>query len=316
MRADCSTLNETETFEEEAEEDETAAGEVSSRRLAPARSKRIHWTVWASVSIAVLATLVLLVTNADRYSKALSTALVRPSTEVGMRREQDAYLAELSQRMMDQFELELRELRTHNKQSLEQSRKHSEEAIRRAVEDEVERKNAKPPPRVDYASVYTGARIVQHSPTHSFGTDTWRLFNLPLVSFNRDPEILLHRLPDEPTAGFCWPFRTSNGFVLVELPEVVGIQQVVYVHAAHSAEPASLRPSAPRIVEAWAGVTADTLEYFGDAIFKPADGRVEINAEAERQAKFVKFVVLNNQGGGFTCLYRLHVYGSTKELAV
>ncbi|KAI6242033.1 hypothetical protein M3Y99_00280300 [Aphelenchoides fujianensis] len=315
MRADCSLMNETETFEEE-EEDETAVGEVSSRRLERPRSKRIHWTVWASVSIAVLATLVLLVTNADRYTTALSTALARHSTEVGLQRDHDAYLADLSQRMMDQFEREFREIRAHIKLSLDESRKHSEDAIRRLAQDEIERKNAKPPPRVDHASVYTGARIVQHSPAHSFGTETWRPLNLPLVSFNRDPELLLQRVPDEPTAGFCWPFKTSHGFVLVELPEVVGIQQLVYVHAAHSAEPPTLRPSAPRIVEAWAGTTADTLEYFGDASFKPADGRVEITADAERQAKFVKFIVLNNHGADFTCLYRLHVYGSTKELAV
>ncbi|KAI6228808.1 hypothetical protein M3Y99_01189800 [Aphelenchoides fujianensis] len=313
MRADCSVQNETETFEEEEEEDETAVGEVSSRRLERAPSKRIHWTVWASVSIAVLATLVVLVTNAERYSTALSTALARPSTEVGLQRDHDAYLAELSRRMIDQFEREFREIRAHIKLSMDESRKHSEDTIRRRVQDEIERQSAKPPPRVDHASVFTGARIVQHSPAHSFGTETWRLLNLPLVSFNRDPDILLHRLSDEPTAGLCWPFKTSNGFVLIELPEIVEIQQIVYVHAAHSAEPPSLRPSGPAD-RGGAGTTADSLEYFGDASFKPADGRVEINAEAERLAKFVKFVVLNNHGGSFTCLYRVHVYGSSKEL--
>ncbi|KAI6213526.1 hypothetical protein M3Y94_00160800 [Aphelenchoides besseyi] len=152
--------------------------------------RRIHWTTWIVPIIAVLLTLTAVVLNAGKYTTTLTTALAGTTTEVGYQRDHDAYLAELSHRLIDQFEREMREISTQMTKTLEENRKlYSEDSIRKLAHDEVLRRTSKVV-RVDYASVFAGARIAQHSATHSFGTETYKLLNLPLVSFNRDAEIV------------------------------------------------------------------------------------------------------------------------------
>ncbi|KAI6186566.1 IST1-like protein [Aphelenchoides besseyi] len=195
--------------------------------------RRIHWTTWIVPIIAVLMTLTGVVLNAGIYTNTLSTALAGTTTEVGHQRDHDAYLTELSHRLIDQFEREMREISTQITKTLEENRKlYSEDAIRKLAHDEVLRRTSKVV-RVDYASVFA-------------------------VSFNRDAELVLHRVSEEITPGLCWPFYNSNGFLVIELPELVNINEIVYIHAATAAEPSVLRGSAPQIVEAWMSVSWGT----------------------------------------------------------
>ncbi|KAI6199763.1 IST1-like protein [Aphelenchoides besseyi] len=234
--------------------------------------RRIHWTTWIVPIIAVLMTLTGVVLNAGIYTNTLSTALAGTTTEVGHQRDHDAYLTELSHRLIDQFEREMREISTQITKTLEENRKlYSEDAIRKLAHDEVLRRTSKVV-RVDYASVFA---------------ETYKLLNLPLVSFNRDAELVLHRVSEEITPGLCWPFYNSNGFLVIELPELVNINEIVYIHAATAAEPSVLRGSAPQIVEAW----------------------------VQHTAKFVKIIVLNNYGADFTCLYRVQVFGNPMSVS-
>jgi hypothetical protein len=100
-------------------------------------------------------------------------------------------------------------------------------------------------------SRFLGCKIHEHSQTHSFGSGTYKLLNLPLYKFERDPEIILHRLSDSPIPGFCWPFKGNSGHIMLELQEPTKINEIVYSHVDRSAEPPNLQKSSPRTVEVW-----------------------------------------------------------------
>lgn len=107
---------------------------------------------------------------------------------------------------------------------------------------------------INFQNTYQGASIYSHSPTHAFGSETYKLLNLPLFKYDREPELVLNRVSEKPTPGLCWPFKSDTGFVTLKLAEPVKINEIVYTHVDKSIEPEHLSKSAPRTIEVWVRV--------------------------------------------------------------
>jgi len=228
------------------------------------------------------------------------------STEIGWQRSQDDYLFELSRHLIEQYAKEVEDIKRQVHESMEEIQKKLER------EDVVS-----PSPKiisgVNFASLYSGGKVYDHSPTHSFGSETYKMWNIPLFVYNRDSEIVLHTYSDTIIPGSCWPFHGQSGFITIKLSGNVEIGQVSYEHADIDAEPPELLGSAPRVVEIWAGLEPSLIQHVGTGELSPGQKFVVINAKHRVVAKFVKFVVAENSGAAFTCLYRLGVYAAERK---
>lgn len=98
---------------------------------------------------------------------------------------------------------------------------------------------------------FLGCKIYDHTPSHSFGSETYSIMKVSLFKFEREPDLILQRLSDQIMPGYCWPFRGDSGFATLELSEPVKISEIVYAHVSKDVEPESLAKSAPRTIEVW-----------------------------------------------------------------
>jgi hypothetical protein len=129
---------------------------------------------------------------------------------------------------------------------------YSEENMRRIFDEEFVQRNKVKELGVDYASTFLGCKIYSHSPTHSHGRDAYKVLNVvPLFKYDREPDIVLNRLSEKPPVGLCWAFKGAQGYLTLQLPDPVKVNEIVYNHVSKNLEPASLSKTAPRSIEIW-----------------------------------------------------------------
>ncbi|KAI6189945.1 SUN domain-containing protein [Aphelenchoides bicaudatus] len=270
---------------------------------------RIHWLSWVVPLMAVLGTLAYIFAASKGYTTEVTLPGFAGEPQTALQRFEDEYLDDLSRYLVEQFHRELDEVNKKVQESLDaNNRLYSEEHIRKLAQEELEKQRPKNV-GVDYASVFSGCKIVEHSPTHSFGSETTTVMYIPLYKNDREPELILNRVALTP--GYCWPFKGSSGYVIMQLEEAVRINEVVYTHVDRATETANLARGAPQTIEAWGGVEVDHMKFLGEVQLNDDQSTASIVVDQPRVAKYIKFIVTKNNGADFTCLYRVSVFANS-----
>jgi hypothetical protein len=300
-------------------------------------SIRIHGLTWMLAIIAILFSLVYVIVATKRYSTELTIPGFLGGSHVGMKRFEDEYLSELSRYLADQVKDELKDQVKRDMQGMHEQVKDSLDEVmkeakdmKQAVQDSIHdyhrrleeetkqqhviRQEVKRA-GVNYASVYSGCEIYDHSPTHTFNEEIYRIGFLPIAHHQRDPNIIITHNSEKPTPGLCWPFKGGEGFIILQLREPVKISEVIYAHVEKSEEPDHLIKSAPRSIEVWGGIDLKEFKFLGETeLVRDGNSNAQILVEEPRMAKYIKIKISDNYGADFTCLYRVYVYAISANL--
>ncbi|KAI1726322.1 SUN domain-containing protein 2 [Ditylenchus destructor] len=163
----------------------------------------------------------------------------------------------------------------------------------------------------DYALSFSGAKIVDNSPTYMNGAKKRGPFGMQLFYEVRTPEIVLEKSAESVMPNNCWAFKSQSGFITIELSRQIFVTAISYEHAPIRILPPDELRNAPRTVELWGGLQPNTDVYLGRFSYEvPEYGATIHTLKEPKPAKFVKFNVLENHGEEeYTCLYRIRVYG-------
>lgn len=157
---------------------------------------------------------------------------------------------------------------------------------------------------MDYALSSLGSKIIAHSET--FTPFSWNEgFSALLSVFHTEiqtPNIILET---STTPGHCWPFKGSNGFVLIKLftpiiPEAFSID-----HISSVSRPKDFRVRGYESIQD----NGDLLGEFTFGLEKSLQ-TFEVKKEIKKKYQFYKLNITSNHGNSlFTCLYRFRVHG-------
>ncbi|NXW12017.1 SPAG4 protein, partial [Fregetta grallaria] len=135
--------------------------------------------------------------------------------------------------------------------------------------------------------------------------------------------------------GYCWPFQQSRSEVLIQLPTQIELMSITLQHTSKIASPLETVSSAPRDFTVFvslcrapgagtrprgkAGLAEEgkdetLLGTFTYAMQKELAQTFLLQSETPRAFRFFKIVVRSNWGKpGYTCIYRVQVYGKIVE---
>ncbi|CAD5222767.1 unnamed protein product [Bursaphelenchus okinawaensis] len=235
-------------------------------------------------------------------------SLLSSENSLALQRNEEQYLADIARMMYEQNHLEFR-LLTEELNKIKQELKTSMDSVEDKIDKLVAEKEAATTPepkthlKPNFAQIYLGAKIHSHSASND--PDVYQFFNIPLMNYKRDPDIVLQG-NEELTPGLCWRFEGAHGEITVKLLEPVNITQLTYRHLA----PYILSDDAPKMIEVSAGYQHDSLFFVGQMMFVDQEADVAmLQLEKPVIGRFVRFSVVSNHGGQFTCLYRLGIHG-------
>ncbi|KAI1732798.1 SUN domain-containing protein 2 [Ditylenchus destructor] len=179
------------------------------------------------------------------------------------------------------------------------------------LEKKLQRMKVDPVGLPDYALSFSGAKIVDNSPTHVNGAKKRGPFGMQLFYEVRSPEIVIQKSTENVIPNNCWAFKSQLGFITIELSQQIFVTAIGYEHAPIRILPPNELRNAPKTVELWGGLQPNTDVYLGQFSYDiPEYGATVYTLKEPMPAKFVKFKVLENHGEEeYTCLYRIRVYG-------
>ncbi|CAD5232177.1 unnamed protein product [Bursaphelenchus xylophilus] len=277
-------------------------------RAKPQEGLKPFWTYLLAAGIAFVSYLILLL-----FAKPSELdVIVMSETGLKLRKYEEQYLGEMARLMYDQNQREFR-LLTEELNRMREELKSSMNSFEDKIEKLVQEKETPPSPikptlKSNFAQLTAGASIYSHSVPHDFGAEVYQFMSIPLITYKRDPNILLESKA-EISSGLCWPFQGSHGEVTIKLFELANISQISYTHISLDETPLILSNTSPKLIEVYAGFRPESLQSIGSMEFDPQQTQSVFILEKPIIARFVRFSVVSNFGGEFTCLYRLGVHG-------
>ncbi|XP_034935172.1 SUN domain-containing protein 1-like [Chelonus insularis] len=168
----------------------------------------------------------------------------------------------------------------------------------------------------DFASETVGGSIVGIPDTESFHEPNVRisLFGIPIPLWNpnyRSPRTILQPWTE---AGECWPFRGSQGNVIIELAQLALVDHVTLEHIPASASLTGSITSAPKEFRVL-GEHQNEYLLLGSFIYHyngPISQTFEITSLDIKKIpiKIVMLQIVSNWGNPtYTCIYRFRVHG-------
>ncbi|XP_013168979.1 PREDICTED: SUN domain-containing protein 5-like [Papilio xuthus] len=150
-----------------------------------------------------------------------------------------------------------------------------------------------------------GARASKGSDTREWGGRVALWGVLPLWRAAPPPDTVLAQRP--PVPADCWPFSGSQGEVVIELSRKARLSQLSVEHV----RPDTAR-SAPKNFVVYSILDNTTrVESARGAYTYNRPAKQYFPLTARIPVRRVAFTVLSNQGNErYTCLYRIHLYGT------
>eukprot|EP01135_Chromosphaera_perkinsii_P000279 Nk52_evm48s62 gene=Nk52_evmTU48s62 len=189
----------------------------------------------------------------------------------------------------------------------------SQEAIRRVLSEELEKRDADKIGIADYALASAGARVVMDLTSDSFGSKSaWTsLLGIPIGKIAMHPSVSLS--PDN-SVGNCWAFHGSEGHLVIELSEPILPSMFSLEHANKLV--ARNMSSAVKDFEVYGfELKHDEPILFGTYAYDIEGSTIQsflVQNNVEKPVRFVKLNILNNHGNeNFTCVYRFRVHKDT-----
>lgn len=188
------------------------------------------------------------------------------------------------------------------------------EEVMRIVKEMLAKYDADKTGLPDYALETAGGSVVNTRCTETYldGSPKYYWYGLPIWTFVRTArEAILPGMQP----GQCWPFRGSQGQLVIKLSQPIRVTAFTVEHISRSVATGESISSAPREFQIWGlesendspGKLLGSYTYKLDA--EPLQQFIVQNPEPAVY-EFIEMKILSNHGNlDYTCLYRLRVHG-------
>lgn len=190
----------------------------------------------------------------------------------------------------------------------------STDEVTRIVKEMLAKYDADKTGMPDYALETAGGSVVNTRCTETYvaGAPKYYWYGLPLWTFVRTArEAILPGMQP----GQCWPFRGSQGQLVIKLSQPIRVTAFTVEHISRSVAIGESISSAPREFEIW-GLESENDSpgrRLGSYTYKlDGDPLQQFIVEDPEPAiyGFIEMKILSNHGNlDYTCLYRLRVHG-------
>ncbi|XP_077527203.1 uncharacterized protein LOC144138679 isoform X1 [Haemaphysalis longicornis] len=190
----------------------------------------------------------------------------------------------------------------------------STEEVTRIVKEMLAKYDADKTGLPDYALETAGGTVVNTRCTETYvdRAPKYYWYGVPLWTFARTAR---EAIRPEMQPGQCWPFRGSQGQLVVKLSQRVRVTAFTVEHISRSVAIGESISSAPREFQIW-GLESENDspgKLLGSYTYKlDADPLQQFIVQDPEPAiyEFIEMKILSNHGNlDYTCLYRLRVHG-------